>query len=347
MKIFKFKDYKSLIHVFDNNFICSNKTKFKIVYKNKIYPFINEFVTSVKSLDNMKIKIISFINFSDISNNTEFLKMTNIFEENNKYTKKKRNKYNVYFKCSLFEMSIIEYIIDKKDNKIRIFGKNFVEKNKNKCIIIYKDKIFPLQEYFSKEDIEKEEKMKLEITLIELGDITDRSYMFHKCNLLKEFPLSKDNFKELDNNFDTNNNFTGNNLLDSIKSQKLYNYKLGYMKKEVMEGYNKESSSITSILNEYPTTTFLPDKSNWFTCNCFNLNSIFSGCESLISLPDLSKWNTSKVIDMSNMFKGCSSLTSLPDISRWNIKNVTNLNLMFNRCSSLPYSVFFHPLLVP
>ena len=92
-------------------------------------------------------------------------------------------------------MSQISYKIDKDEKEIRIFGKTFVENNKNKCIIIYNDIIFPLQEFFSVDNIKKEEK-KLIITLVELGDIFDRSYMFYKCDLLEEFPLSKYNIKE-------------------------------------------------------------------------------------------------------------------------------------------------------
>ena len=42
---------------------------------------------------------------------------------------------------------------NKEDNKIRIFGARFINKNKGKYKIIYKNKKFKLKEYF--EDIDK------------------------------------------------------------------------------------------------------------------------------------------------------------------------------------------------
>ena len=40
-------------------------------------------------------------------------------------------------------------IYRKEDNKdkIRIFGEHFVKNNKNKCKIIYKNKVYPLKEF--------------------------------------------------------------------------------------------------------------------------------------------------------------------------------------------------------
>ena len=63
-----------------------------------------------------------------------------------------------------------------------------------------------------------------------------------------------------------------------------------------------------------------------------DINSMFSGCSSLLSLPDISKWNTNKVTNMSLMFSGCSSLSSLPDISIWNTNNIINMSNMFSLC---------------
>ena len=69
--------------------------------------------------------------------------------------------------------------------------------------------------------------------------------------------------------------------------------------------------------------------------NITNLDSMFWGCESLISLPDISNLNTNNVTDMSSMFYGCISLSSLPDISKWNTKNVKYMTCMFADCISL------------
>ena len=72
-----------------------------------------------------------------------------------------------------------------------------MKENKNKCIFIYKDKIFPLQEYFSKTDI-KEETDKLKILMIQFNDISDKNFIFHEYNLLIQ--TNKENIKELNNN---------------------------------------------------------------------------------------------------------------------------------------------------
>ena len=54
------------------------------------------------------------------------------------------------------------------------------------------------------------------------------------------------------------------------------------------------------------------------------MNSIFSGCSSLISLQDLSKWNTNNINDISYMFSECISLIYLPHISNVNKQKFTN-----------------------
>ena len=66
-----------------------------------------------------------------------------------------------------------------------------------------------------------------------------------------------------------------------------------------------------------------------------DMDSMFSGCESLISLPDISKLNTNFVTNMSNIFYNCSSLYSISDISKWYTNNVTNMSCLFYRCSNL------------
>ena len=58
------------------------------------------------------------------------------------------------------------------------------------------------------------------------------------------------------------------------------------------------------------------------------MNSMFSGCSSLISL-DLSNFNTINVTNMKGMFNECSSLISL-DLSNFNTINVIDMFIMFH-----------------
>ena len=60
------------------------------------------------------------------------------------------------------------------------------------------------------------------------------------------------------------------------------------------------------------------------------MNSIFSGCSSLISLQDLSKWNTNNINDISYKFSECISLIYLPHISNVNKQKFTNNDIDSN-----------------
>ena len=80
----------------------------------------------------------------------------------------------------------IIYKIDKGDNKIKIFGENFVKNNKGKCFMIYEGQKLDISEYFESKDLKDKEK--IEIKLTGLGEITDISYLFELCNSLKSLP---------------------------------------------------------------------------------------------------------------------------------------------------------------
>ena len=94
-----------------------------------------------------------------------------------------------YHFCSSLGIFKLIYKIDN-ENKIKIFGDEFVVNNGNKCSIIYKDNIIPLSSYFLINDINKEDKInkKFEILLLEFEDISDRSYMFYDCKSFIIFP---------------------------------------------------------------------------------------------------------------------------------------------------------------
>ena len=78
---------------------------------------------------------------------------------------------------------IIQYKINKKINKIRIFGSDFVSNNKKKLEILYDNKYYQLNELFDIKSI-KETKNILELKLIKLKNITDMRTMFQDCSLL-------------------------------------------------------------------------------------------------------------------------------------------------------------------
>ena len=230
----------------------------------------------------------------------------------------KRITWDEYFNHSFFSFNnkdVITIRYTKNKNIIKIFGKEFVKNNKDKCKIKYEGKEFELQEYFkinSKQNIFK-------LILTGINNVTDMSYMFSGCESLESLPdISK---------WDTNNItkmrfiFFGCKFLKSLPDISKWNTNnvtdMGYM------FYGCESLKS------------LPDISKWNTDKVIDMSYFFSACKSLEYLPDISKWNTSNVINMSDMFNGCKSLQSLPNISSWNTSNVTNMYGMFSSCSSL------------
>ena len=216
------------------------------------------------------------------------------------------------------------------DRYIKLFGSDFVKRNKDKCKIIYNENENDLMEDFKLDNnyIHNDSiKIKLRIN----NNITDLSHMFYECKeLLSIRDLSIDNF----NITDINKSFDGNNFNNSSekadnsneidKSETFYNDNL------ILSSIQKNTNS--SAYNEINELNYF--KENIFT-NVTNMSYMFFGCSSLISLPDISKWNTKNVRDMSMMFRGCSSLISLPDISKWDTKNVNDMSYIFSRCSSL------------
>ena len=84
------------------------------------------------------------------------------------------------------EITLI-YKIEKNKNRIRIFGEIFVNNNKDKCYIKYKDKKYELDIYFLKTNIEEKDNL-LELKLIQTANFTNISYMFYNCFSLFSIP---------------------------------------------------------------------------------------------------------------------------------------------------------------
>ena len=71
---------------------------------------------------------------------------------------------------------------DYKEDVIRIFGKDFVKQNKNKCKIIYNNKKFKLKEYLHEIDNNYNHNInEIKLKLTGTNKIIDFSDMFHGC----------------------------------------------------------------------------------------------------------------------------------------------------------------------
>ena len=105
----------------------------------------------------------------------------------------------------------LEYIVAKV-GKIKIFDNSFVEKNRDKCKIIYNEKEHELTEYFEVNNNHKNDntiKIKLKIN----NNITDINNMFKDCKaLLSIGDISNlNNCNNIDESFDGNDS---NNFID-------------------------------------------------------------------------------------------------------------------------------------
>ena len=190
------------------------------------------------------------------------------------------------------------YIANKEMTRTKIFGYNFVQRNKNKCKIIYHNHSFELAEYFN-EELNVKESPYIKIKLRLIVQIFDFSYMFDNCISLISVYIPYKN--ELNLTYINDKSFYDskyNTFEDDDDENKIVFFK-----------YSKEIE-IKSI------------------------ECIFSNCSSLKSLPDISIWNINKVKSLYRMFFGCNSLISLPDLSKWNTIYVYSMNNMFYECFS-------------
>ena len=92
------------------------------------------------------------------------------------------NLYNFYNKMNIDEIGLIYDVKDLKE--VRLFGKDFVEKNKNNCKLIIEGIEEDLKEIHNFGYFFENYKEIFEIKLKGITNITDLSYMFYECSSL-------------------------------------------------------------------------------------------------------------------------------------------------------------------
>ena len=360
--IYKINTNNNLINIFQTDFFIKNKSRFKIIYKNKLMDLSSK-IPVEKGKKEIKIKLISLFNISN--NNKDIFNKAKFYIANENQTpfkivvenklKKKAIHYNAF---------ILEY---KFNSKIKIFGYDFVKNNKDKCLIMYNNIFFELDEYIS---IENFKENCIDVMFIELENIEDKSYMFHECILLekivdlkekkeKGINLSKCYLEDSKGRLDIAqqisekslffgedhvSNAKKTSLFNDVKEEFTYNTKNDdeleddKKYKEIFQ-FNSETNKMierTIIKNEYSSKkktdleihallSFILDESLSVFTNVNNMEHMFDGCTSLISLPDISNWKTNNIKTLNSMFKQCSTLETLPDISKWKLNNITNM----------------------
>ena len=323
--------------------------------KNKmnIYYKINEDIINNYNENNINYETIYYLN--QFQNNNLGKEIQNLIEcsgVKNKFN----NIYNFYSKMNIDEIGIIYDVKDLKE--VRLFSKDFVEKNKDNCKLMIEGIEEDLKEihYFGFGYIFGSDKETFKIKLKGITNVTDFSYMFYECSSL----LSLSDISKLNTSIVTNMSYMFNTsekreiyneplfgiqlgISNSVFSSTFINSKLVILP-DISEWNISNVNNMSGMFYDCSSLLSLPDISKWDTSNVSDMSCMFSGCKSLLSLPDISKWNTSNVTNMRNMFgacrfhryySSCSSLKSLPDISKWNISNVSDMSYMFDGCSSL------------
>ena len=210
------------------------------------------------------------------------------------------------------------YYKPKEDNeeKVKIFDREFINNNRDKCKIIYENYEYDLTEYFNDITYDYNNKDSFNLKLRGVNNITNSYNMFYFCDSLQSLDASK---------WNTTINITNMKCMFGVCNSL-----------SSLSGIsNWDTSNVSNMSWMFygcSELSVLPDISKWNTSNINDMSFIFYGCSSLISLPDISKWDVSNVTDMRSMFNTCSSLSLLPDISKWNTSNVTSMRNMFIRC---------------
>ena len=280
--------YKLLKYINDDNNIKERLLNILNLYENLNKDDINEEIFDEEIINNNEIK-------EDEKDENYQNALTNINNQTN-------------------EMTIIYNI--KGNNKIRIFGHKFVEKNKDKYYLIINNKNTELKEYL---DEKIEQQNKLEIKLVANDIITNMNYMFYCCDSLNT--LSDISKWDIKNVVSFSEIFFGCSSLITLP--------------DISKWDTKNITDISYMFYNCSSLISLPDISKWDTKNITDISYMFYGCSSLISLPDISKWNIKNIRNFINIFDGCKSLVSLPDISNWDTKNIISINNIFAECNSL------------
>ena len=123
------------------DFVEKNKYKYKIVYKNKIYPLQSIFNIIGIQIETEKFKLLCYNHTLDNNEIPEEFPFYDYLKFNSLKTIKKNMNMNIYkyidyLFYSSHEILKLIYKIDSP-NKIRIFGEEFVGNNGNKCNHIF------------------------------------------------------------------------------------------------------------------------------------------------------------------------------------------------------------------
>ena len=254
------------------------------------------------------------------------------------YVKLKKDDQQQNQKGNANEINLIYYV--ENDGEKNIFGKEFVDNNKDKIELIINGKESSL---VAKTHLKQGEN---NIKIIIKNKLTNISYMFSECTSLKgidelKFLDTKDvvNFEFLFyncnlltdvaplSNWDTSKGTNFRGIFKSCKSLR-----------DIDGLANWNMSNNTNFSEFFSFCISLKDINslrNWNVINGKNFGFMFYGCASLSNLNPLEDWNVSNAEDFSGIFCSCSLISDLEPLKKWNLSSNKVFQSMFSNCKYL------------
>ena len=157
----------------------------------------------------------------------------------------------------------------------------------------------------------------INLTLLDLSEATDTSYMFYKCESLESIDLPFYNVSQIN---DMSYMFYDCISLKSIDLTHL------------------DASHVTDMSYMFYGCTSLmyTNTSNLNIASITKMNHMFYNCSSLESTIDFSLYKTSPLTNLEQMFYGCGNLTSI-NLSKFDTTLVTSMKEIFYGCNNMKY----------
>ena len=293
---------------FEEIIIINRNTKSKSNKKNNIKNSLN-LNTETDKLNNQNIsKDNNKINNDKIIINNRTCSINSV---NNNISKNNMNINTIKIEYCQKEINLI-YLVKSK-GEYDIFGKKFVENNKDNINLIIRGK---KKKLVNKYKLKKGEN---KVTLIIKNKLTNMSDMFYKCNHLKDISGLK--YLDVSGVEDFSSMFFGCSSLNNVTPIQNWNVSNGIY-------FSYMFSECSSLIDLTPLQ-------GWNVSNCSNFSGMFSGCSSLKDITPLSYWNVSKGKDFRYMFNKCSQLLDIKFVQNWNVSNGVYFSYMFSECSPL------------
>ena len=233
---------------------------------------------------------------------------------------------------------------------LKIFGTEFVEKNKDKCKLILYDEerdheseieLCSFLELYLLDNVIHGKKF-FKLYLVQTDYFIDLSKMFYQCATL----LAVEGLNELNTEKVTSMSamFDFCLLLQELDISGLNTsqvtdvsfmfHKCQSLRSVDFSGWNTSKLEKTNAMFEFcESLEEITGLSNWDVSNLKDASFMFNYCKNLMQISELSNWNTINLKNMTNMFKGLESMVTFPDISKWNTGKVTDMSLLFAFCS--------------